>query len=92
MQGEHTFHAPSRVARPGSSDGAAGGDSSANRRSARARTGPYTCCAADTDSACQIPLPSSANALPHIQTYVFTPEFQVDSTTQALGKLVETMP
>ena len=33
------------------------------RRSARALSGPYTCCVADSDSACQIPLPSNANAL-----------------------------
>lgn len=31
--------------------------------SARARSGPYTCCVADRDSACQIPRPSSAKAL-----------------------------
>ena len=60
----HTFQAPSSVARPASSAGpAAGGDSSATRRSARALRGPYTCCVADRDRACQIPLPSNANAL-----------------------------
>ena len=31
--------------------------------SARARSGPYTCCVADRESACQMPRPSSAKAL-----------------------------
>ena len=61
-----TRQAPSSVARPASSPGPAGGDSSARRRSARARRGPHTCCAALSDSACQMPRPSSANALPRV--------------------------
>ena len=59
-----TCQAPSRVARPASSAGTeGGGDSRATRMSARARSGPYTCCVADRDSACQMPRPSSAKAL-----------------------------